>query len=303
MLETSIGCTSTFKGIRTLENINAITIPEEIKQEFSVEADGKTYASHRATARLCNVSHSAINKLIKKIGGNLRVPKSLESFAKQDFEGGNLPDILVAKIIEYYAFDADRYCTEQAKLLFRTFSIIGIRTWIQQELNWQAPQQPRSIDEGRIEKLEQSQKDFLDTVALSVRTSVESKQIALEAQYRAESLRDDLSEYRRELRQLQQEHDRFIYKYEKLLEEHSALIEQREYRAKINAMMKQACKDNDGYRKAYWNGLYGELIAQTGFEVYAAAKLWHCSCLDAVEIQGLMPKLYHIASEFILRRN
>lgn len=84
-------------------------------------------------------------------------------------------------------------------------------------------------------------------------------------------------------------------------QEHAVL--QKEYRTKTNILIASVCQDDPDVRKKCWNELYGELIAQTGFEVYAAAKFGNCSPLDAVEIQGAMERLYHIASEFLVASN
>ncbi|NJL09357.1 MAG: hypothetical protein HC908_01500 [Calothrix sp. SM1_7_51] len=48
-----------------------------------------------------------------------------------------IPDIGVAVILEYYAFDAGRYCKEQARRVYKAFAAIGIRTWMQQVKGWQ----------------------------------------------------------------------------------------------------------------------------------------------------------------------
>lgn len=123
-------------------------LPEDIKSEFFIDESGKASATGRATARLAGVSQEAVRKILIKLGDNLKVSKSLESFMGQNFKGDNLPDILVASIIEYYAFDAGRYCTEQAKLVYRSFAAIGIRIWIQNELGWRRKQTQLSIEKA-----------------------------------------------------------------------------------------------------------------------------------------------------------
>lgn len=52
------------------------------------------------------------------------------------FSEEGIPDTAFAVICEYYAFEAGKRCTEQAKLVYRAFATIGIRTWIQRELGW-----------------------------------------------------------------------------------------------------------------------------------------------------------------------
>ena len=117
-------------------NISAFNIPQEIRQEFSFDNSGVGYASQRGVARLAGVSQEAIRKLIKKLADNLDVSNNLQSYVGRDYSGQPIPDLLAAKIIEYYAFEAGRYCTEQAGLVYRAFAAIGIRVWTQQQLNF-----------------------------------------------------------------------------------------------------------------------------------------------------------------------
>ncbi len=68
-------------------------LPEDIKQEFSIDENGKASATGRATARLAGVSQEAVRKILLKLSDNLKVSKSLKSFVGQNFKGDNLPDI------------------------------------------------------------------------------------------------------------------------------------------------------------------------------------------------------------------
>ena len=101
-------------------------LPPDILEEFSIDSQGKASASQRGTARLAGVSQPAIRKLLLKLSDNLDVPEIFKSFAGYSFKGDNLDDVLVALIIEYYAFEAGRYCTKQAKLVFRAFGNCSI---------------------------------------------------------------------------------------------------------------------------------------------------------------------------------
>ncbi|MDJ0536797.1 MAG: hypothetical protein QNJ70_30645, partial [Xenococcaceae cyanobacterium MO_207.B15] len=122
-------------------------LPENIKQEFSLDSQGRASASQRGTARLAGVSLEAIRKLLLKLSDNLDVPKILKSYAGYNFKGDNLPDIVVALIIEYYAFEAGRYCTKQAKLVFRAFATVGFRVWAQQQLGWKEKPAELSLED------------------------------------------------------------------------------------------------------------------------------------------------------------
>ncbi|HEY9642440.1 MAG TPA: P63C domain-containing protein [Coleofasciculaceae cyanobacterium] len=57
----------------------------------------------------------------------------------RDWLKSGIPDVAVAVVVEHYAFDAGERCTPQAIAAFRSFAAIGIRAWIQKELNWQPP--------------------------------------------------------------------------------------------------------------------------------------------------------------------
>ena len=112
-------------------------LPEDIRQEFSIDELGQAYASQSAIARLCGVTQSAINQLLEKIAISKPVSESLQPFNGMDFRAiSKIPDVVVAAIINHYAMYA-RNTTEQAKRVCLCFQAIGIRTWIQNELGWQ----------------------------------------------------------------------------------------------------------------------------------------------------------------------
>ena len=46
----------------------------------------------------------------------------------------------IALILDYYAYDAGRYCTKQARLVCKAFTAIGIRGWMQEILKWKKPE-------------------------------------------------------------------------------------------------------------------------------------------------------------------
>ncbi|MCC5633220.1 hypothetical protein LC613_37635 [Nostoc sphaeroides CHAB 2801] len=66
----------------------------------------------------------------------------LQGFSAADlsqWRTDGIPDIAIAIILEYYAYEAGRYCTKQARLVCRSFNTIGIRAWIQDKLGWTKP--------------------------------------------------------------------------------------------------------------------------------------------------------------------
>ncbi|RCJ32651.1 hypothetical protein A6769_27700 [Nostoc punctiforme NIES-2108] len=128
-----------------MSQIEIAEIIEQIKQEIEVDANGQAKASLRATARLAGVSAVAILKTLDSV--NLEPSKLAQMLMDSGFEAVNLtewrtvgiPDMAIAIILEYYAYEAGRYCTKQARLVCRSFNTIGIRAWIQDKLGWTKP--------------------------------------------------------------------------------------------------------------------------------------------------------------------
>ncbi|MCC5655301.1 hypothetical protein LC609_37315 [Nostoc sp. XA013] len=128
-----------------MSQIEISQIIEQIKEEIEVDANGQAKASIRATARLAGVDHAAIINHLQS--GELKPTKLAQSIIMQGFEAGELrewrtvgiPDMAIAIILEYYAYEAGRYCTKQARLVCRSFNTIGIRAWIQDKLGWTKP--------------------------------------------------------------------------------------------------------------------------------------------------------------------
>ena len=118
-------------------------ILQQIKQEIEIDAQGRGKASIRATARLAGVSDTALRKAFNS--ANLETSKLAIKLMGQGFSSANLsdwsgigiPDIAVSIILEYFAFDAGRHCTQQANLAYKAFASVGIRTWMRQIKAWQ----------------------------------------------------------------------------------------------------------------------------------------------------------------------
>ncbi len=132
---------------------NSLTpILEQIKNEITVDSDGKGKATIRATVRLAGVNDMSVSKALKS--ADLSPSKLAEHLIEQGFKGADLmtwktqgiPDTVVASIAHYYGYEAGRHCTEQAKLVCRAFTAIGIRAWMQQLTGWtNQPKQPSDI--------------------------------------------------------------------------------------------------------------------------------------------------------------
>ncbi|GAX38927.1 hypothetical protein [Nodularia sp. NIES-3585] len=133
-----------------MPQIEITQVIEQIQEEIKVDELGRGKASIRATARLAGVDHTAIINHLQS--GELKPTKLAERLTRQGFDAGELltwrtngiPDIAIAIIFEYYAFDAGRYCTKQAKLVCRAFNTIGVRAWMQDITGWTKPTQQHS---------------------------------------------------------------------------------------------------------------------------------------------------------------
>ncbi|MBD2536366.1 hypothetical protein H6G97_46610 [Nostoc flagelliforme FACHB-838] len=136
-----------------MSQIEVAQIIEQIKQEIEVDANGQGKASVRAAARLAGVDEKAIRNSLDS--AELKLSRLATILTEHGFHPAELrewktkgiPDIAIAIILDYYAHEAGRYCTKQARLVCKAFNTIGVRAWIQDVLGWVKPptvQQPQS---------------------------------------------------------------------------------------------------------------------------------------------------------------
>lgn len=112
-------------------------LPEDIRNEFQADSDGKVYAkSIRAIARLAGVDHKSVLALLERVknGGEVTTSETLQTLTGVDFQVGNseiirIPDIAVASIITYYAYES-KAANDTAKRVALAFSSIGFRTYM-----------------------------------------------------------------------------------------------------------------------------------------------------------------------------
>jgi hypothetical protein len=130
-------------------------IPSEIQAEFKINDDGRVTVSRRGLARLCGVSDTAIRSLLLRItSANLDGSKTLETLSGKTFKGANLDDTTAACIVNYYAYEAGRYKTDQALSIALAFSAIGLRSWVQTELGWNQRAKTPQRDDLRLSSIE-----------------------------------------------------------------------------------------------------------------------------------------------------
>jgi hypothetical protein len=135
-------------------------IIEQIKQEIEVDASGRGKASIRATARLANVNDAGLLRSLKT-AADISRSKLVEKLVRKGFDPADIfrwsesgiPDLAVAAIIHYYAYEAGKRCTEQARLACEAFESIGVRAWIQDITGWTKPAPPAETTMTQIQLL------------------------------------------------------------------------------------------------------------------------------------------------------
>lgn len=78
-------------------------MPDDIRSEFSIDEQGKVFASRRAIARLSGIAISTMQDLLKRIENQQKCPEMFKGFAGQIFESNRqIPYDLALKILTYY---------------------------------------------------------------------------------------------------------------------------------------------------------------------------------------------------------
>lgn len=120
-------------------------VVKQIQSEFRLDGNGQAFVSIRGAARLADIDPTGLSKsLVSGVDENKRPLAAFlisEGFKGVDLKAwseSGIPDIALALILEYYAYEAqERYRTPQAKLCCRAFNSIGIRSWIHKNLKWE----------------------------------------------------------------------------------------------------------------------------------------------------------------------
>jgi hypothetical protein len=154
-----------------MSQIEIAQVIEQIKEEIEVDASGKGKASMKATARLAGVSDRAILKVLES--ADLNPSKLAQKLMNKGFQGADLnrwrtegiPDMAIGIILHYYAYEAGRYCSEQALLVCEAFGTIGVRAWMQDVLGWTKPtQQPEQPPIPALPPVEQRLKTLVEAM-------------------------------------------------------------------------------------------------------------------------------------------
>ena len=138
------------------QNMNDITLNAEIKAEFTLNNDGSSTTTIRGAARVAGVDHSVLSRHFS--GGDFSSSKLSQKLIASGFKPGDffqgITEIALAIILEYYAFDAGARCTEQARLVYKAFASVGIRAWLQLQLDYQ-PTTTNPTPESTLAEIDQ----------------------------------------------------------------------------------------------------------------------------------------------------
>lgn len=245
---------------------NLTLLPEDIRSEFTIDEQGRAFASRRAIARLAGVDESTVRGLLAALGAGKPPSKILENFTGQGFEGaGKLPDILVSAVIQHYAFKGK----EQAQFVATTFAAVGFRAWVQSELGWQKPQTPVSAFE------------------LLAQMAMESAKLEKRLNQAEQTINQLLTTQQQAEAEL------------KALPISEAPAPEKPTRAKINEIVRNYVQRNNISHQSAWNKLYKELYYRCHIDVDARCKNRKSAKIDIVEEAGYMEQLHAIASEVL----
>lgn len=128
---------------------------EDLKKEFSVNADGQVMATIAGVARLLGLpNREGLSKNLRYVNlkpsklARLLMDTGFGASTVAEFSDG-VPDVAMPVIARYYAYDAKKK-TNQAKRISLTFEAIGYRAFFTRFLGQQPP-----VIENKVSKLEE----------------------------------------------------------------------------------------------------------------------------------------------------
>jgi hypothetical protein len=144
-------------------------IIHQIRSEIKVNpSNGHGTCSIRGTARLGKISISTLVESLQT-GDRIKPSKLCQYLIRQGFDSDRIinfgktgiPDLAVAAILEYYAYEAGERSTKQAMLVCRAFLRVGVRSWMQDLAGYQKPiDQKIDIREFVIKQLPETPKKW-----------------------------------------------------------------------------------------------------------------------------------------------
>ena len=129
----------------TIEVAPIVNSFDSIEKELRVDPlTGVGYCTISGAARISGVHESSLRESLKVVRGKSSSklaqavvshgfePSGFPSFAKD-----GIPDMALAAILEYYAMDAGARCTAEAKMAYKAFARVGIRSVLQRVTGYQ----------------------------------------------------------------------------------------------------------------------------------------------------------------------
>jgi hypothetical protein len=141
-------------AVQTELDLHVVASKEIDGVEMGVLNEGTPFLTGRGLANLCGIAPSTMNEwgeLAPKEGDRLRAGKMAELLSAQGFMGDRLfikvpfgdqpevnayPDSVCMGFLEYYAFEAGRYCTQEAKDNYRILARQKLREFIYEKTGY-----------------------------------------------------------------------------------------------------------------------------------------------------------------------
>lgn len=108
-----------------MSQIEIAQIIEQIKKKNTVDSNGQSRASIRATARLAGVDNQSVRKALENLNiepCKLAQKIKLQGINIDSWRTNGIPHEGVYLIVEYYAFEAGRYCNHKARQAIAYFN-------------------------------------------------------------------------------------------------------------------------------------------------------------------------------------
>lgn len=122
----------------------ALSVEMDWQKECRIKPNGVTTTSIRGLGRLVDVDHMALIRHFQPsgdfFGSKLAQTLVQHGFNPETFSESGVPDTAVALVIEYYAYDAGKRCTDKAKAVARYLINRKYREEVYRQLGWDTPQ-------------------------------------------------------------------------------------------------------------------------------------------------------------------
>lgn len=114
---------------------------QDIKKEMKVDDNGVITFSLRGASRILGLHEKTLSFTADKMNSKTAQLLISYGFQVELFASTGVPDLALAVLADYYANDAGKYCTQEAKIACKVFVTVGVRKWGQELLGWKPPQE------------------------------------------------------------------------------------------------------------------------------------------------------------------